>query len=249
MRILVYSNSSCLLDLLNLCTMEDMIEVKHIAYNRIDSMSLTSLDDVYIIDSDYVNEMDKAYLEVLKKLNVEVVLKVSELTELRNFMGFNIVEYFYGGVSFTKLSSCIVRLYEKRKKLKKLKERRMTDKFIVRNKSEAFVVDIKSIVYISQSDQIIHVCTDDRTYLCDDYLDRIFKVLPDQFFKVNEFVLVNFSKVKDIVKVSSNKYKLLFRQKDSHVYLTDYMLEDRSDDVIRNSRQKYVVETIMECIN
>lgn len=249
MRILVYSNSSCLKDLLALCSREDMIEIKHISYNRIESMSLTSLDDIYIIDSSYVNEMDKAYLDVLKQLNVEVVLLVSELDELRDFMGFNIVEYFYGSVSFTKLSSCIVRLYEKRKKLEKLKERRITNKFIVRNKSEAFVIDIKSIVYIAEADQVIHVCTDDKTYLCDDYLDRIYKILPDQFFKVNESVLVNFNKVKDIVKVSVNKYKLLFHQKDSHVYLTDYMLKDCSDDVIRNSRQKYVVETIMECIN
>lgn len=248
MRILVYSDSSYVLDLFKMCTTEG-IEVEHISYNRINSMSLTSCDDVYVIDSAYVDELDKAYLDILKALNVEVILLVSELNKLHQFMGFNIVEYFYNNVSFTKLSSCIVRLYNKKKKLKKFQDRRITNKFIVRNKSEAFVIDNDSIIYIIASNRVLHVCTDDKTYVCDDFLDRVLQGLPDHFFKVSDSILVNFKKVKAIEKISPIQYRLKFHREDDCVFLTDYMLNNCTGNELRNSRQRYVAETIMECIN
>jgi len=247
MRVLVFSEDKYVVDTIRICDSEEHdVSVSQVDYTKVKSLGLIDIHDIYVFDYRYMANIDSEYLDLLKNLQVEVVVYVEHLDQLKSFMGYNIAAYFCGSISLKKLLDYSQEIYKRYFIMKRIKEAHKSDKVISKNKSEAVVLNIGSINYISKERDLMYYYADDRTYLSEDHFDKVVSLLPDYFVRVDQFIIVNFSKVKEINKISKMKYKIFFENGIHHTYVTDYLTKYPSQDIVKKNQESYVIQTIME---
>jgi len=247
MRVLVFSEDKYVVDTIRICDSEEHdVAVLQVNYTKVKSLGMIDTHDIYVFDYRYMANIDSEYMDLLKNLQVEVVVYVDHLDQLKYFLGYNIAAYFCGSISLKKLQDYSQEIYKRYSVMKRIKEAHKRDKVISKNKSEAVVLDIGSINYISRERDLMYYYADNRTYLSEDHFDKVVSMLPDYFVRVDKFIIVNFSKVKEINKISKGKYKIFFENGIHHTYATDYLTEFSSEDVVKKNQESYVIQTIME---
>ncbi|MCH4887129.1 LytTR family transcriptional regulator [Acidaminobacter sp. JC074] len=247
MRVLVFSEDKYVIDTIALCQSEDHdVFVTQVTYSKIKSLGMLGTQDIYVFDYNYMDRVDKGYLDLLKKLQVEVVAYVQKMDHLSFFMGYNMVAYFCGSISLKKMAEYSQEIYSRHSLMKKIKEIHKSDKIISKNKSEAVVLNIDKINYVTRERDLMYYYSDDRTFLSEDHFDKVISMLPEYFVRVDKSTVVNFSKVKEVSKVSSKKFKIWFENGIHHTYATDYPIKTPSEDVVKRHQEAYVIQSIME---
>ena len=133
MRVILFTESDDLYRKLNdICLSKDTyIELIRVSYDKVKTLTLTSINDVYIIDDDYYEKIGSVYLEFLKSLKVDLITIVSTLSALEKYMEFNVVEYMYGKVDSLRLRLCLDRLYKRNVLTTKTRSSNLNDKMLI----------------------------------------------------------------------------------------------------------------------
>lgn len=251
MRVILFTESDDLYRKLNdICLSKDAyIELIRVSYDKVKTLTLTSIKDIYIIDDDYYEKIGSVYLEFLKSLKVDLITIVSDLSALEKYMEFNVVEYMYGKVDSLRLRLCLDRLYKRNTLITKTRSSKLNDKMLIRSKNEVAVVSVADISYIKLYADYVQVMVDNTTYISTDTLNYFESMTSDSFFRVSDDYIVNFEKVIAINKVNYDDYELSLHGCQKKIVIGSDYASYAGDDEVENMRRNYLIDTIKDHIS
>ncbi len=215
----------------------DEENVKHFIFDK--TYDLVVVNDKCFIKYGY---QDKAFVfSHLLKNEIPTMVFLEDRDRVDVFCGLNLLDYFYHPLDWQRVQLRLKVVDSKPTYKEFVKEKNVSDKFVVKSKNEVNLVNYDNILFFEKDGKKLYVHLEEETLVVQESIKLLMTRVPQNFIRVHNSYVVNTNHISKIKEVGNRSYEIMFNSFDKVALMSRYRSDALLKDFYRSSKKKETV--------